>query len=172
MDNSFTPRSLDQMVDIYYENYDYFFYLFTCFLTDYVQITRKNFHGDVDLAKVFGVVAAQQMRLHQIEHEKGIRKDVRHYSRIQARAWVNASSIAEVTGIPRETVRRKLFVLQAYGWVEMDARGRVAVGRTPDGTVAASVALPEMHHWTAVNLCRFVLEFMKLMDRFGDRGQG
>lgn len=159
------------MINIYCQHYDYFFCLFTCFLTDYLQITRKNFHGDVDLAKVFGVVMAQQMRLNQIEHEKGIRKDVRHYAPILHRAWVNASSIAEVTGIPRETVRRKLFVLQACGWVEMDARGRVCVGRTPDGAVAASAALPEMHHWTAVNLCRFVLEFMKLMDRFADPGQ-
>ena len=154
------------MVDTYYEHYDYFFYLFACFLTDYLQIVRKHFQGDIDIASILSVVAAQQMRLHQIEYEKGTRDNVRHFGRNVRRTWINASSIAEVTGIPRQTVRRKLFVLQAYGWVEIDARGRVAIGCTPDGATAASVALPELHEWTAVNLCRFVLEFQKLTDRF------
>ncbi|HBG99592.1 MAG: helix-turn-helix domain-containing protein [Rhodobacteraceae bacterium] len=35
----------------------------------------------------------------------------------------NAASIAEASGIPRETVRRKLNALHARGWIERDAAG-------------------------------------------------
>ena len=49
----------------------------------------------------------------------------------------NSSSIAEVTGIPRETVRRKLEALARRGWVERDADGLWHI--KPDGpnTVSA-----------------------------------
>ena len=36
---------------------------------------------------------------------------------------INASSIAEVTGIPRETVRRKLEGLQERRWLARDSKG-------------------------------------------------
>ncbi len=36
----------------------------------------------------------------------------------------NASAIANATGIPRETIRRKLAALQVKGWVKRDAGGR------------------------------------------------
>ena len=40
---------------------------------------------------------------------------------------INLQSIADFSGIPRETVRRKLQDLMALGWVERDERGNFAV---------------------------------------------
>ncbi len=36
---------------------------------------------------------------------------------------INLQSVADFSGIPRETVRRKLQDLMALGWVERDERG-------------------------------------------------
>ena len=38
---------------------------------------------------------------------------------------INLQSIADYSGIPRETVRRKIEILIEKGWVERDARGLV-----------------------------------------------
>ena len=40
---------------------------------------------------------------------------------------INLQSIADYSGIPRETVRRKEATLVARGWVERDAQGLLAI---------------------------------------------
>ncbi len=35
----------------------------------------------------------------------------------------NSQSIADLSGIPRESVRRKLAILERKGWIELDAAG-------------------------------------------------
>ena len=39
-----------------------------------------------------------------------------------SRRCANAFSIARATGIPRETVRRRLLMLESKGWLERDSR--------------------------------------------------
>lgn len=57
----------------------------------------------------------------------------------------NALRLAEITGIPRETVRRKLARFRDRGWVEQAADGswRIAVGA--DGRVPLSHAMAGAH---------------------------
>lgn len=45
----------------------------------------------------------------------------------------NAQSIARATGIPRETVRRKVRSLVQRGWLAIDARSNLSVTRAPAG---------------------------------------
>lgn len=40
---------------------------------------------------------------------------------------INTQSVSEFTGIPRETVRRKLMILQEKGWILRDSDGRLSV---------------------------------------------
>jgi DNA-binding transcriptional regulator YhcF (GntR family) len=58
------------------------------------------------------------------------------------RRLVSAARIAAQTGVPRETVRRKLLSLEARGWVEKSGRAgwRVAVA---DGRPQAGIGLEE-----------------------------
>ena len=49
-----------------------------------------------------------------------------------ARVWqepINIQSIADVSGIPKETVRRKVALLVAKGWVARDPTGRLSTTR-------------------------------------------
>ena len=56
---------------------------------------------------------------------------------VESPARINISSIAEISGIPRETVRRKVEALAQHGWIERDVNGfwRVKLDG-PDGRPA------------------------------------
>ncbi len=49
---------------------------------------------------------------------------------------ISASRIADVTGIPRQTVRRKLAALEARGWVERTRSATYSLVVTPEGSPA------------------------------------
>lgn len=36
---------------------------------------------------------------------------------------ITASRLADITGLPRQTVRRKLIIAQEYGWLEQTEKG-------------------------------------------------
>jgi hypothetical protein len=90
-----------------------------------IDIARRKVHlGDMDQALVAGVVGVGS-----VDHLIGQPKfrealgDFRAIVGIEAQRGVNALSIAGATGIPRETVRRKLKELVARGIVLEKSRG-------------------------------------------------
>ena len=91
-----------------------------------VDILRRKAHfGDTDQAIVAGMVAVggleHMMRVPDFHKSFG---DTRIIIGVEGQRGVNAFSIAEATGIPRETVRRKLKDLVAHGVVMEKERGR------------------------------------------------
>lgn len=80
------------------------------------------FDGDLHEMLVFTVMAQRYLREQMIlpDEEDALR---------DSRRVVSATRIAAQTGMPRETVRRKLAALQARGWVEKTGRAewRIAV---------------------------------------------
>jgi DNA-binding transcriptional ArsR family regulator len=91
-----------------------------------VDILRRKAHfGDMDQAIVAGMVAVggleHMMRVPGFRESFG---DTRTVIGVEGQRGVNAFSIAEATGIPRETVRRKLKELANRGVVMEKERGR------------------------------------------------
>lgn len=88
---------------------------------------RTQFDGDLDLALVLSVIGSrtQPERWTPSLTELGRMTDADHPKSNQAP--INLQSVADFSGIPRETVRRKLNVLQDRGWVTRAADGRLAV---------------------------------------------
>ena len=83
-------------------------YVWTSFLLEHLVSVRQRL-GDLDTAlllTVIGLSALQGARAGQVPD-----------------APVNAHSLALVTGIPRETVRRKLAALGRRGWIEPSPDG-------------------------------------------------
>lgn len=82
--------------------------------------------------------------------------------------WTNARRLAEVTGIPRETVRRKLDGFRRRGWIEQ------AENRTWRITVAADGSAPLAADMQAANaeflnrLSRLIGEFRRIEERASD----
>lgn len=79
---------------------------------------RRQFAGDLDAVLILGAVSTGTSGAdwQQILLGDGIDNETAH-------CGTNTQSIAHVTDIPRETVRRKLASLEAKGWVKRDAQG-------------------------------------------------
>ena len=87
---------------------------------------RKCFGGDLDLMLVLAIIGSRTLPASRInglsysDFESGQRHDIPFRP-------INLQSIADCTGIPRETVRRKVSELQALGWIERRENGVLAV---------------------------------------------
>jgi DNA-binding transcriptional regulator YhcF (GntR family) len=86
-------------------------------MVDFLAAGRTTFDGDLDRALIFLVVA-----LRTVEHRKTQDLRLEDVLAGQVESYhsllTNVRSIAESTGIPRETVRRKVAALVDKGWLE------------------------------------------------------
>ncbi len=95
------------------------------FFTRVEVIQRAIYAGDLDLARVSNAVG-----LGAIEHrvrDPGFHdefSDYQHIIGVEGQRGVNATSVAAATGMPRETVRRKLRILVDHGVLLEKTRGR------------------------------------------------
>lgn len=94
-------------------------------LTDFLIACRRSFDGDIDLFLVLCVIGDRTFSTRHApasmdfdEWQGSPVKNVRSEE-------INVQSIADFSGIPRETVRRKLNILMEKGWVARDARGYI-----------------------------------------------
>ena len=86
-------------------------------MVDFLAAGRTAFDGDLDRALIFLVVAlrtAEHRKIEDIRLEDVLAGKVDRYPSL----LTNVRSIAESTGIPRETVRRKVAALIDKGWLE------------------------------------------------------
>jgi hypothetical protein len=97
--------------------------------TDLLVALRAEFDGDLDLMLVLAVIAdrtrpggwtPELLSYRQLTRGKG---DQHH------QLPINLQSVAEFSGIPRETVRRKIGILERKGWVERHPDGTLGIGR-------------------------------------------
>lgn len=86
---------------------------------------RQHFGGDLDLMLVLGIIGSRTLHARRAEglsygdFSNGARPDVPQYP-------INLQSVAECSGIPRETVRRKVRKLENLGWIERREGGVLA----------------------------------------------
>ena len=91
----------------------------------------RSFDGDLVEAVVLGEVAhhnlAPLFNASRTPHELSEALHLADVERRQTLLPTNAFSIAQATGIPRETVRRKVASLTRRGWLARDADGNLFV---------------------------------------------
>jgi hypothetical protein len=99
-------------------------------LTRFLIECRRAFDGDLDMFLVLAVIGD---RTYSQQHaDPDMTYDAfrsGHASQTEA-IDINLRSIAEFSGIPRETVRRKLNDLLEKGWVRRNANGSLTATRT------------------------------------------
>jgi hypothetical protein len=88
-------------------------YHYVQFLAEHLVDCRKTFGGDFDEVMIIAVLG--QRALAAVQDRDGQRE------MDEERSWMPALRLADVTGIPRESVRRKLRGLEARGWVAQKA---------------------------------------------------
>lgn len=82
-------------------------YAYVQFLSEHLADCRKVFGGDLDAVLVLAVIG--QHHLGGFLAQPGT---IAHES-----LSISASRLSDVTGVPRETVRRKLLALERKGWI-------------------------------------------------------
>ncbi len=101
------------------------------FFLDYLREIYKAFDGDLALVIVLGEIAHHNLSTHfskpEVMHPDLAKKleaaDVDNHKLPSC----NAYSLAQATGMPRETIRRKILRLKELGWVEQAARAEVRI---------------------------------------------
>jgi hypothetical protein len=105
-----------------------FAYLLMRFLHRAEYVRRRNFSNDVDLAIIAETIAVGAL-------EPSLRNpgfmsrhsDIRSVVGVEEQRGINAFSIAAATGIPRETVRRKIKQLMTMEVVVEKGRGQYVI---------------------------------------------
>jgi hypothetical protein len=131
--------------------------------TDHVR--RGLYGGDLDLATVGETVA--MVSIEPDMRDPAFRRtfhDLRSMIGLERQQAVNALTIAEATGIPRETVRRKLKQLLQLGVITEKERGRYVikpgVAQRPENLSAADNAMRDtlqlMNDCLSLGLVRWV----------------
>lgn len=109
------------------DDYAYFQYHLVEFVTEHLIDLSQTFKGDLQQVLILAMIGQMMLnRGNPAWNESG-----------EVGKGITASRLADVTKIPRQTVRRKLEDLQACGWIEQtsDRMWRLAV---KDGAVKAA----------------------------------
>lgn len=106
-------------------------YLLGRFMTEHLVRVNQAFGGDLTAAVVLGVIAHYNLR--RFYDEVAARSDEGLHALITKGAHTdflrpcNAMSVSASTGIPRETVRRKIAWLMEKGWIQKAGRDKLLV---------------------------------------------
>jgi hypothetical protein len=103
------------------------------FFLRYLNLLYREFEGDLVLPIVLGEIAHHNvLRLYARRGDsvEVYPKAANYAERMKHFEPTNAYSISQATGIPRETVRRKIDKLGKKGWVVKNDRGEVIISET------------------------------------------
>jgi hypothetical protein len=117
-------------------NYPTVQYHYVQFLAEHLTDCRKTLGGDFDDLMMLAVLGQRFLNARR-DHEGGDHAAAE-------RIWMSALRISDVTGVPRESVRRKLIRLAARGWVTQDPQRGWALAGTFDTAPQARVDLGDL----------------------------
>lgn len=112
------PRT-DEIEAQFRANYHQYQYHFVEFFTEHLADCSRAFGGDLQEMLVLAIIGQMHLKAH-IDAQTNATSSRRANP---ALPQITASRIADATGIPRETVRRKLKKLADRGWVEKGSAG-------------------------------------------------
>ena len=103
------------------------------FFLRYLNLLYHEFEGDLVLPMVLGEIAHHNiLRFYsQKDNTIEVQEQLETYpDRMKHLEPTNAFSLSQATGIPRETVRRKIDKLKKKGWVVQNEQGEVFMSET------------------------------------------
>lgn len=107
------------------ENFGHIWTRHVLALTRFLIACRQNFDGDIDLFLVLCVIGERTFSQNNLREGMSFEQWNSPALKAIDAENINIQSIADFSGIPRETVRRKLAILLEKGWVSRDESGFV-----------------------------------------------
>jgi hypothetical protein len=136
------------------ENYPEVQYHYVQFLAEHLTDCRKTLGGDFDDLMLLAVLGQRFLQARREYHAGDVGAE--------ARIWMSALRISDVTDIPRESVRRKLARLAARGWITRDpAHGWSIAGTFEESR--AKVDLGDLDRRGIERLARLVTSLLPLL---------
>lgn len=120
-------QRLGEIRTVFLSDYRAYQYCFVEFFIEHLTDISRVFRGDLQAMIILALVGQVQMRAMRSAAQAGIDP----HGLPPERLSINASRVADVSGIPRETVRRKLDWLVERGWLvrNEDSSFRLLVDR-------------------------------------------
>jgi DNA-binding transcriptional ArsR family regulator len=146
------------------EDYLTYQYVFVEFFMEHLSEVSRAFKGDLQQMLVLALIGQVHLRWLRECRRKGLAPP----EGIPPEASISASRLADCTGIPRETVRRKLVLLQEQGWVDRAPDGRWKL--QPAGAGQQTRARADFAAIDAAAQTRIALLVARLED-LADRGR-
>jgi DNA-binding transcriptional ArsR family regulator len=108
-------RRVAELVDQFGKSYPTYQYAFVDFIVEHLTDLSRSFEGDFQQVMLLAILGQRRLKAQIMAGRPG--------RALAPTTAVSASRLADVTGIPRETVRRKLATLKDRGWIEQEPDG-------------------------------------------------
>ncbi|MFO1148100.1 MAG: HTH domain-containing protein [Alsobacter sp.] len=135
-------------------------YTWVHMLAEHLADCSRVFRGDLQAMLVLAVIGQSYLYRHLQEVGERPPEDEVPLP-VLAGTSINASSLSDILGIPRETVRRKLEDLRTAGWIEKDEKSGYQLAMQ-GGRMTAREALSELDQRQMKRVARMVAEFARL----------
>ncbi len=123
------PRRQTDQAGFIKENFGAIWPVHLAAFTRLLTQLRARFDGDLDLLLVMAVIGDRTRPDTWTPELLTYRQLTRGPDEEHLQQSINMQSVADYSGIPRETVRRKIGILQRKGWITRDKDGRLAISR-------------------------------------------
>lgn len=131
-------------------------YHYVQFLSEHLADCAATVGGDLETVLILAVLGQRRL--------ENARRDAEDAMPDPARDAMSALRIADVSGIPRESVRRKLEALRTKGWVIRDPRfGWYVAG--PSTATPARTALKGLEERSFLRLARLHVRLTEILSR-------
>lgn len=111
---------------------------------------RKAFDGDLDLMLVMAVIGDRTRPESWQPEPITYRQLTRRKGEEHLQVPINIQSVADYSGIPRETVRRKVQALEKKGWIERDVDGHLTIAPSAAEDLEQST-MHSIHYLAAIS---------------------
>ncbi|MDQ1900674.1 helix-turn-helix domain-containing protein [Paracoccus sp. WLY502] len=154
-----SARRADEVLAAFEGDYMAYQYCWVEFFIEHLADLSRIFRGDLQSMMVLALVGQVTIRATRTAVKAGTDPAAIPAERLS----ISASRIADVTGIPRETVRRRLAALERKGWLVRtgDAAWKLAMA---DGIAAARLDLAAIDRRAMVRLARLFADFEVLVE--------
>lgn len=132
-----------------------FQYVFVQFITEHLVDCRKNLDGNLDDVLILAILGQSRIRAFLAASP----------SSTSAPGTITAARLADVSGIPRETVRRRLSALGSKGWITRMDDGSWCIAGIP-GESPVRRDLAELDRRGMSRMLRFHADLSRLVARY------
>ncbi len=116
------PKSHDNIT----RNFGHLFPAHVDALCELLIVLRQQFFGDLDLMLILAIISSRALPARQ-SSTMSYKQFISDSDKQRADQPINIQSVAECSGIARETVRRKVRKLEDLGFIERGANGMLKV---------------------------------------------